>query len=436
MKSTSPALSSIWLVVEKISSMAITLTITLLLARYLGPESFGDLNYLVALVTLISPLAAFGLNGLITREIVLNTHRTNQILGTATIIRLCTAFTSSLLMWICMSFFVEEKYTFDFTLLLVANVFTSFLVFDYWLQAHVANQYAVKVRLFILIFASFLKLICIFYDATLNVFIYVSALEISMQGVGFILIYYLKGKGLKKLVFCWRTAKELLSQSWLLLLSGLAAVVYLKIDQIMLGHMTTSEQVGLYAVASRLSEVWYFFPVAIVSSFFPKLLDVKGIDKHQYHLQLQKLNDFLFVGALLLSIFVTVFVDPIIDILFGSAYINSADILIIHIWAGLFIFMRALLSKWLLAEGLLRFSLISQLAGAIMNVAMNWLLIPFYGGVGAAIATVISYAAASYLALLLNTKTWPMAKIMTKSFILPFRLLRKGVYIYSEPEKT
>jgi len=214
------------------------------------------------------------------------------------------------------------------------------------------------------------------------------------------------------------------------MLSGIAAIVYLKIDLVMLGQLSTNEQVGIYAVASRLSEVWYFFPVAIVSSFFPKLLAAKKHSIEQYDCDLQKLNDGLFGGALVIALLVVVVAGPIVVLLFGEAYQASANVLIIHIWAGVFIFMRALLSKWLLAENLLRFSLVTQLAGALLNVLANWLLIPEYGAIGAAVATVVSYAAASYLALFFHPKTWPMARIMNVSFLLPLRIMRKGKYLY------
>ena len=108
-------------------------------------------------------------------------------------------------------------------------------------------------------------------------------------------------------------------------------------------------------------------------------------------------------------------------ITFGEAYQNAAPILIIHIWAALFIFMRALFSKWIIIEDVLIFSVISHGAGALLNVALNYLLIPHYGGEGAAYATLFSYATSSYLALLLYSKTRPTFWMMTKSIFSPLR---------------
>jgi PST family polysaccharide transporter len=110
----------------------------------------------------------------------------------------------------------------------------------------------------------------------------------------------------------------------------------------------------------------------------------------------------------------------LIPILFGEAYSESASILTIHIWAGLFVVMWALVSKWLIAEHLLKFSLVSHGNASVINVAANYFLIPSFGGIGAAYATVLYYAFASYVTFWLHPSTIPIAKVMTRSFILPF----------------
>jgi PST family polysaccharide transporter len=125
--------------------------------------------------------------------------------------------------------------------------------------------------------------------------------------------------------------------------------------------------------------------------------------------------------ALALAVFLQFAGRPLVQLLFGTEFSASTPVLQIHIWAGVFIFMRALLSRWLLAEDLLRFSLLTHVAGAVMNVALNLMLIPRYGAIGAAVATVISYASAGWLALFLSARTRPMGWMMGKSLLLPLR---------------
>ena len=117
----------------------------------------------------------------------------------------------------------------------------------------------------------------------------------------------------------------------------------------------------------------------------------------------------------------------LVGLLFGPEFSASAAILAVHVWAGVFIFMRAAFSKWLIAEHLLIFSLVTQGAGALMNIGLNLVMIPVWGGIGAAWATVFSYATASYLALWLFPSTRPAAMMMTRAMTAPVRYARTGL---------
>jgi O-antigen/teichoic acid export membrane protein len=117
--------------------------------------------------------------------------------------------------------------------------------------------------------------------------------------------------------------------------------------------------------------------------------------------------------------------DFIVVLMFGENYAKSAILLKIHIWAGVFIFIRALLSKWLIAENLLVFSLSTHGIAAVVNVLLNLWWIPLWGGEGAAWATLISYATSSYFVLWVNKKTRSMAMVMSKAVTLPIRAVLK-----------
>lgn len=427
---SSPVRSTLWLVVEKIVAMGLSLVVTLLVARHLAPTQFGQFSYLLALVGVATPLSALGLNAIVTRELVQRPQQSHTIMGTALGLRLLGACIVGCITAVLAFWWVETPLRPWFLLLLLGNLFTAAYVVDYWLQARVANRDAALVRTCVLLFLSALRLLAVYLGAGLPWFIALSAVELACLGCAFILAYARRSDGLRYLRWCRREALHLLRHSWWLLFSAFAAIIYLKIDQIMLGQMVSPRELGLYAVAARLSEVWYFFPTAIVVSFFPRLLRHRAHDEAQYYRQLQQLNDLLFACALVVALLTQWVAEPLIALLFGAEYAPASQILIIHIWAGLFIFMRELLSKWLLAENLLRFSLFTQLSGAVVNVGLNLLLIPRYGAVGAAVATVISYCAASYLALFCRRNTWVMARMMTRSILLPIRLLRYGRRLY------
>ena len=113
----------------------------------------------------------------------------------------------------------------------------------------------------------------------------------------------------------------------------------------------------------------------------------------------------------------------------GEEYTKAGEILAWHIWAGPFVFLGIARGQWLMAENLVWFSFATTSLGTIINLLLNFLLIPNYGGVGAAIATVISYAVASHVACILYPPMFDAAWMLTKALFVPFRLRQNLIYL-------
>lgn len=413
-----------WLFAEKGVAMLFTLSVNIILARYLAPEQFGQFNYLLSFMAILAPFSALGLNALIIRELVNRPARSGTILATALSLRVIGGLAAILLVAFACLFVPFKAVLADHWLILaaIASSFSAAYLFDFYFQAQVASRYVVRMRLSVLITSSIVKLVAVCYGAQLPLFLTIILLEPIATALLLFLTYKVYSQGQEPWQFDKQYGFELLTQSRWLILSGFMSVVYLKIDQLMLGQMLGAAEVGRYAVAARLSEVWYFFPAALVASFFPKLLRSRQ-SGGEYARQLQRLCDLLFCSALLLAVVVTLLAKPVVILFFGEQYSSSALILQIHIWAGVFIFMRALLSKWLIAEDLLPFSLLTHGVAALLNVLLNFLWIPTFAGQGAAWATLLSYACSSYVVLWFNAQSRPMAVIMSKAMLAPLRVL-------------
>jgi O-antigen/teichoic acid export membrane protein len=260
-------------------------------------------------------------------------------------------------------------------------------------------------------------------EAPVTVFAATLVIDTIVAGSGLVISYRSQGHHLRKLRFSMTRAKNLLSQSWALILSGALAIIYFKIDQVMLGQMAGDEAVGVYSTAVRLSETWYFIPVAIAISVFPALIRSKSRGEEIYYARLQQLYDFLAGLGLAVAVFFTFASDKVIVLIFGAEYAAAGPILSVHIWAGVFVFLKVAMSRWLLNEGRLNFLFISNGLGAVVNIALNLLLIPRYGGMGAAVATVISYAAAGLFACFLYRPARRNGWMMIKALLIPFRAL-------------
>jgi O-antigen/teichoic acid export membrane protein len=287
-------------------------------------------------------------------------------------------------------------------------------------------KYSSLVRGFSKISGALIKISLVIIAANLIAFASIYILEAFLAATLFILFFIKKSDfSVATWKFSFKRAKSLLGEGWMLMLGAIFAMIYLKIDQVMIKWMIDTEEVGIYSVAVKLSETWYFIPTAIVSSLFPKLLELKKESEEKLNERLQYLFNLLFLVAFGLAIVITFISEPVINFLYGQEFQGSAIILTIHIWAGVFIFMRAAFSKWILVEDAIVFSLITQGLGALANIIINFVLIPKYGGVGAATATIISYAMASYFALLFYKKSRPIFWMMTKAIFSPLLMLKK-----------
>ncbi|MBD3843217.1 MAG: flippase, partial [Campylobacterales bacterium] len=192
-------------------------------------------------------------------------------------------------------------------------------------------------------------------------------------------------------------AKQLLKDSWPLIFSAIVVMIYMRIDQIMIKEMLGEYEVGIYSAAVRLSEAFYFIPMLITASLFPAILNAKNQSDELYKQRLQRLYTFMVWMAIAIALPMTFLSDWLILLLFGQAYQEAGQVLMIHIWASIFVFLGVASGKWFITENLQRFTLINTSVGAILNVGLNLIFIPKFGIVGAAYATVISYGVAAYL---------------------------------------
>ena len=115
---------------------------------------------------------------------------------------------------------------------------------------------------------------------------------------------------------------------------------------------------------------------------------------------------------------------PIVTLLFGENFSASGTVLAIHIWAAVFVFLGVASSKWFLAENRQMLSFQRTALGAVVNVILNFLLIPDFGPIGAAIATVVSYATAAFLFDVAQQETRQMFAMKVRSLNLVASLAR------------
>lgn len=419
-----------WLFLDKALRMGVGLLVGIWVARYLGPEQFGLLSFSTAFVSIFGAVAGLGLQSVVVRDLVLDPTCTEETLGTAAMLQLGGGLLAYGFLILAISWLRPE----DTVAMMLVAILGSILLFKfsdialYWFESQVSSKYIVWIQnACFLVFAA-IKIGLITTNASLSAFAWAAAGEALVVTLLILAVLSLRGPRLMRLRSSINRAKKLLSDSWPLLLSGAAIMVYMRIDQIMLGQMLNDKAVGIYSAAVRISEVWYFIPMIIVASVFPAILEAKKHDEREYQQRLQRLYDLMVAMSVFVALPMTFLSNHIVTGLFGSAYIQAGPILAIHIWASVFVFLGVASSQHFVAENRQILSFQRTLLGAIINIVLNLFLIPILGMIGAAIATVFSYAIAAFFSDLLQKETRFMFAMKVKSmnfFSSSQRLLRK-----------
>lgn len=410
-----------WLFGDRMLRMGVGLLVGVWVARYLGPSEYGMLSYAASLVGIFSAVALLGLEAVVVRDIVRNPEIENEVLGTTFILRFLAG-SFSYLFAVVTVFVIRPEDPLAHLLVGVMGsvlIFGSFDTIDLWFQSRVLSKYVVYAKNTAFLIASSLRVVLVVIKAPVLAFAAANAIEYGLGALGLVIFYRVSGQRIGRWKGSVQVARDLFTQCWPVLLSGIVFMVYMRIDQVMLGQLSDSRELGVYAAAVKIAEIWFFIPAAIVSSVFPNLIKTRESDENEFYGRLQKLFNLLaFIGYAIAvpTTFIGIFV---VKLLYGEAYATAGPMLIILIWSNVFAILAVARNAYLLAMGWTWVLFAMVLTGAAANVVLNYLLIPRYGGIGAAAASLVSYWIAAHGACYLYKPLRKTAKMMTKSLLYP-----------------
>lgn len=408
-----------WLMADRILRMGFGLVVGVWLARYLGPAQFGSLNFAISFVALIGTITTLGLENIIVRSIVHDVSHSHEILGTAFALRFWSSLLTCLLIILASELFhmSDGVTSLLVSILSLSLVFQSIEVIDSYFQSQLQSKFTAIARISAFLIGSAVRVLLILLHEPLWWFALAYVIETALTAVGFAAVYRWTGGDFS----IWSARKlralQLLKQSWPILFSGMAIMVYMRIDVIMLEVMQGERAVGIYATATKISEVWYFISTAIVSSVAPAI--IRSIDNPQiYYAQIEKLFSLMSLIALVVGSCIALSSRFIIHLLYTDAFAAAAPVLAVHVWASIFVFLGVAQSPWDLSQNLLKLAFYRTLAGAVANILLNFILIPKYAAMGAALATVISYGISAVIGNAFSVRTRPIFFMQLKSLYL------------------
>lgn len=419
-----------WLVGEKIGIMAASFVIGAIVTRYLGTANRGLIDYALSTVAFVSCFIGLGINAdIINRYMVTEPERKNHILGTSFALWFGTAIIFSILFIIGYYFVTTDlNETALIGIILLGQMFHAFNVIGAYFESRVEAKHAVVGRIAQFIVSSIVKIVLVIINAPLIWFAFAFLLNDMALGLSMSYMYFKEGNNILKWRLDLQLLKKMILESWPLLFSALMVVIYMKIDQIMIKNMLGASENGIYSVAVRLSEIWYFIPGAIGTSLFPSLVKARKENYELYMLRMQRFYTLMVVLAVGIGIGMSLFGEWLLVFAYGEEFRASASVLQLHIWSSIFVFIGVVSYYWLIAENKQKQIFNFTVVGALFNVGLNIYLIPRYGIQGAAFATLVAQATASYLAYAMLKNTRKVFVLKTRSLLMIdlFQIIKSG----------
>ena len=376
-----------WIIFCKILQSILSLVIGSITARYLGPSNYGIINYAASLVAFVTPIMYLGLNGILVHEIIKAPNDEGKILGTSLIMSFISAFFCIIGVF-SFAFIANkgEKATVIVCLLYSLLLFAQSIdLIQYWFQAKLKSKYTSVAMLISYVLVSVYKIFLLMNSKSVYWFALSNTFDYLLIAVMLLIIY--KHLGGQKLSFSWSVGKSLLSSGKHYIVSNMMITVFAQTDKIMINLMIDSKATGIYSAAVVCAGITSFIFSAIIDSFRPIIFEYKNKNKENYIKSFKFLYCIVFYLSLAQCIVMTFLSTLIIDILYGKNYAESASVLKVIVWYITFSYIGSIRNVWILAENKQRYLWIINASGAFLNVALNLILIPVLGCIGAAIAS-------------------------------------------------
>jgi polysaccharide transporter, PST family len=410
-----------WLFFDQVLRFVMNIVVGILLARCLGPIKLGVYSYIFAFTAIFAAVSGLGIRAIVVRDLLKTPDRKNEILGTSFFLLIGSGILSWLLSLLI--FYIIRPYDkssfFLISLIGPSFILQSFQVISYYFESQTQSKNAVFATSLGLLIGNCIKITVLLTEPKLIFFILITLLELFITGCLLTYIYTKKNNKLTAWRFNFEVAKSLLRDSFPLFLSTITIIIYMKIDQIMIRDLSSDAEAGIYSVAIKLTEIWYFIPLIVQSSVMPNIMgSLSNLD--EFYAKMQGLFTVMVGFSYVVIIGNMLFSQWAVNTLFGPAYASAPPILNVSIWALLFICLGIMRNIYLLGKNLVMHSFIFTFIGMSVNIVLNFILIPKYGAIGAAWATLVTQFLSAYLLGFLFKPTRKISKIMTKSLLLRF----------------
>ncbi|MBQ3493417.1 MAG: flippase [Clostridia bacterium] len=377
-----------WIVGCKVVKALLTLIVTAITTRYLGVENYGLISYAAGLVAFVVPIMQLGLNFTIVHEIIERPKEEGKVVGTV----MAMSAMSSLLCIVGVIAFSMIVNAGEKDTIIVCAVYSLMLCFQafemvhYWFQAKLMSKYSAITMLFSYVAVTVFQVLLVVFRA--SVYFFAISYSLDYLIIAVVLTVLFTKKSGQKLSFSFALAKQMFSVSKFYIVSNLMVTIFAQTDKVMLKLMLGNAETGIYSAAYNCAIMANFVFAAIIDSMRPDIFNAKKDSQEKFEEKMSELYSVLFYFSLIMCVAITLLSPLVIKIMCGDGYAPSVDVLRIAVWMTIFSYLGTARSIWILAENKQKYLWILNLVGAVLNVGLNFVLIPMLGALGAAITTV------------------------------------------------
>jgi O-antigen/teichoic acid export membrane protein len=381
-----------WGIAEKTLLLISGLFVYARVASYLGTDVFGQFNYVLGVYNLFLPLASLGLSNIVVAKLLEKNVEKGKVLGTAAFMRLIGAVIAIIGNAIFL-YVVDGNLVFVMLSLLMSwsYIFSSLQVIDEYFQSELQSREISIIRMIVYLILIVLKLLAIYLSADLKIFLFIYSLEFVLIMLGSLVLYLKRYKNFKDWSIDFKIAKILFFSLLPILITLIADTFYTRYAVVVIKEVLSFSEVGVYSVAAKLGEIWYFLPVTICIALFPKITKLYNQDKEHYKKILPSFYSILFIIPLLIIFGSFLFIEPFVQLMFDSSYLNSIPIFSVYVFIGVFVSLKTLNQRIYILENIQKYLIIFSLLSSAMSLILFYILIPRYGAIGAPISMIISH---------------------------------------------
>lgn len=405
---------------ENMIKFFLSFFIGIYIGRALGPERFGEYNYYLTIAGLVYSFSLFGLDTILIKVIIGKKENEQNLWLYSAIFLQSILMVFEIIILYLIKDIIELKSI--FFIAGIAYIFKGLENIKFYNLSHYRGDKNSKINLVVLIVSNLLKIgYIIFYDK-IEILLVIVAISEIFRSVLYFKSYIKQNRKKDKIKIEWKKIKYLIKVGAPLFISALSVNLYMRIDQIMIKNMLNNQELGIYSVAVKFTEIWYLIPGIIIPIFLSNIIEKKSKGIKEYKEIIISLVGLLTIISIILIIPLIVFSRQIVLLTYGKEYMGAINILN---WYSLLIFITFIGSfrgKYLIIENKQKYLVLFGLIGLIINIILNYFLIPNYKGLGATAASIISQLITNFLILFLFKSTRSIGKMQLQGIIYMFKI--------------